>query len=132
MKAFSNFSAKKRQAEVEIEKKVDDEIDLDEALMKSVRSDSVSDSSGSAKNSISRPNRIYEHIKREIVLREKNKPAEECEEEVFFVDNQRNAAVVIGTQDLKADVKDKSKRERSINCCFLRDKIVRIFRQEGK
>jgi hypothetical protein len=30
----------------------------------------------------------------------------------YFVDNARNAAVVIGDRDLKADVKDKKRRER--------------------
>ena len=31
---------------------------------------------------------------------------------VYFVDMQRNAAVVIGDRDLKTDVKNKKKRER--------------------
>ena len=88
--------------------KVDDEIDLDEALMMSVRSDG----SGSAKNS-TRPNRIYQQIKRDIEIRERNKPTQECADQVYFVDKQRNAAVVIGDQDLKSAVKDKKKRDRS-------------------
>ena len=32
--------------------------------------------------------------------------------QVYFVDKQRNAAVVIGDRDLKTDVKNKRKRER--------------------
>ena len=33
---------------------------------------------------------------------------------VYFVDKQRNAAVVIGDRDLKTDVKNKKKRERFV------------------
>ena len=104
--AICNFSAKNRQAETEV-KKADDEIDLDEALKMSVRSDG----SGSAKNS-TRQNRIYLQIKRDIELRERNKPTQECADQVYFVDKQRNAAVVIGDQDLKSAVKDKKRRDR--------------------
>ena len=32
--------------------------------------------------------------------------------QVYFVDKQRNAAVVIGDRDLKTDVNNKRKRER--------------------
>ena len=35
--------------------------------------------------------------------------------QVCFVDKQRNAAVVIGNRDLKADVASKRRRERSDN-----------------
>ena len=35
---------------------------------------------------------------------------------VYFVDKQRNAAVVIGDRDLKTDVKNKKKNDRSIKC----------------
>ena len=35
--------------------------------------------------------------------------------QVCFVDKQRNAAVVIGNRDLKADVASKRRRERSHN-----------------
>ena len=104
--AICYFSAKNRQAETEV-KQVDDEVDLDEALKMSVRSDG----SGSAKNS-TRQNRIYLQIKRDIELRERNKPTQECADQVYFVDKQRNAAVVIGDQDLKSAVKDKKRRDR--------------------
>ena len=73
---------------------------------------SDSQSSGSVKNS-TRQNRIYQQIKRDIEIRERNKPTEECADQVYFVDKQRNAAVVIGAEDLKAAVKDKKKRDRS-------------------
>ena len=102
-----NFSASKNR-QVDSEVKADDEIDLDEALKMSVRSDG----SGSAKNS-TRQNRIYQQIKRDIEIRERNKPTQECADQVYFVDKQRNAAVVIGDQDLKSAVKDKKKRDRS-------------------
>ena len=107
---LSKFSAKNRQADAEA-KKADDEIDLDEALKMSVGG-SDSQSSGSVKNS-TRQNRIYQQIKRDIEIRERNKPTEECADQVYFVDKQRNAAVVIGAEDLKAAVKDKKKRDRS-------------------
>ena len=73
---------------------------------------SDSQSSGSARNS-TRPNRIYQQIKRDIEIRERNKPTEECADQVYFVDKQRNAAVVIGAEDLKAAVKDKKKQDKS-------------------
>ena len=106
-----HFSAKNRQADAEA-KQADDEIDLDEALKMSVGG-SDSQSSGSVKNSTQRQNRIYQQIKRDIDIRERNKPTEECADQVYFVDKQRNAAVVIGAEDLKAAVKNKKKRDRS-------------------
>ena len=58
-------------------------------------------------------NKIYQHIKREIEQREKNKPADiPTADQVYFVDKQRNAAVVIGEKDLKTDVKNKKKKDR--------------------
>ena len=122
-----NFSANKNR-QVDAEVKVDDEIDLDEALMMSVRSDG----SGSAKNS-TRPNRIYQQIKRDIEIRERNKPTQECADQVYFVDKQRNAAVVIGDQDLKSAVKDKKKRDRSADQNANLVKYSKSFiRQQGE
>ena len=122
-----NFSANKNR-QVDAEVKVDDEIDLDEALMMSVRSDG----SGSAKNS-TRPNRIYQQIKRDIEIRERNKPTQECADQVYFVDKQRNAAVVIGDQDLKSAVKDKKKRDRSADQNANLVKYPKYFiRQKGE
>ena len=75
-----------------------------------------------------RKNKVFQHIKKEMDLRAKVKtvvnPAEQVSSfekttcrfnntfKVYFVDKQRNAAVVIGDRDLKTDVKNKRKRER--------------------
>ena len=105
----------------------DDEIDLDEALKMSIKSDG----SGSAKNS-TRQNRIYQQIKRDIEIRERNKPTEECADQVYFVDKQRNAAVVIGDQDLKSAVKDKKKRDRSAHRQTGLNEIFKTFSQDER
>ena len=79
------FSAKKKLEKKEAEKSaevVDDEIDLDEALRLSRRASSASArDSGSARGARgemegSKRNKIYQHIKREIEMREKKKPDE--------------------------------------------------------
>ena len=61
----------------------------------------------------SKNNRVYQTIKREIQKRDEARPDEipSCDQ-VFFVDKQRNAAVVIGQTDLKTDVKNKKKKDR--------------------
>ena len=61
----------------------------------------------------SKTNRVYQTIKREIDRREESKPDDiPASDQVYFVDKQRNAAVVIGQTDLKTDVKNKKKRQR--------------------
>ena len=61
----------------------------------------------------SKGNRVYQSIKREIDKRDEARPEDiPASDQVFFVDKQRNAAVVIGQSDLKTDVKNKKKKER--------------------
>ena len=72
-----------------------------------------SDIDSEASKELNKRNKIYQHIKREIEQREKNKPADiPTADQVYFVDRQRNAAVVIGEKDLKTDVKNKKKKDR--------------------
>ena len=99
----------------------DDDFDVDEALRMSRRKSVDSDSA----KGLSKRNKVYQHIKKEIEAREKNKPKINAAEQVFFVDKQRNAAVVIGDRDLKTDVRNKKKRERSIimNLLILPDSL---------
>ena len=90
---------------------VEDDLDPDEQLALLSRRRSEVDSEAS-KELIKR-NKIYQHIKREIEQKEKNKPEEvSIADQVYFVDKQRNAAVVIGNRDIKADVKNKKKRDK--------------------
>ena len=61
----------------------------------------------------SKSNRVYQSIKREIDKREESKPDDiPTSDQVYFVDKQRNAAVVIGQTDLKTDAKNRKKRVR--------------------
>ena len=58
-------------------------------------------------------NKIFEHLKKEIEVRNKRVPTkEDVKNQVFFVDKARNAAVVIGDKDLKAEVKQRRNKER--------------------
>ena len=75
-----------------------------------------------------RKNKIYENIKKEIELRAKRAREAKAQQvrlrnvrvgptsphycQGTFVDKQRNAAVVLGTQDLKADVKNRRNTQR--------------------
>ena len=110
---FRSRKAKKEKEEVVVvEEVVVEDLDADEQLAllsrrRSVETDSARESS--------KGNRVYQTIKREIDLREKTRPEDipACDQ-VFFVDKQRNAAVVIGQTDLKTDVK-KKKKARSEN-----------------
>ena len=76
-------------------------------------------------------NKIYLQLKKEIEQREKYKPVIDAAEEVFFVDKQRNMAVVIGVNDLKTDVKNKKEKDKYLSihfnlilklCLYLRQK----------
>ena len=80
---------------------------------------------------IQKSNKVYEHIKKEIDIRNKRalgKPTvggfavsykskantlmEETNSKGLFVDASRNAAVSAGDRDLKSDVRDKKLREK--------------------
>ena len=62
-------------------------------------------------------NKIFEHLKKEIEVRNKRVPTkEDVKNQVFFVDKARNAAVVIGDKDLKAEVKQRRNKERQLSC----------------
>ena len=90
--------------------KVVEDLDPDEqlAVLSRRRSVSIESARENSKN-----NRVYQTIKREIEIREKNHPDDvPSSDQVFFVDKQRNAAVVIGQSDLKTDVKNKKKKIR--------------------
>ena len=90
--------------------KVVEDLDPDEQLAVLSRRRSVSIESAREN---SKSNRVYQTIKREIEIREKNHPDDiPSSDQVFFVDKQRNAAVVIGQSDLKTDVKNKKKKIR--------------------
>ena len=102
---FRSRKAKKEKEVVEPEKeKIVEDLDPDEqlALLSRRRSFETDEQS---KN-----NRVYQTIKREIQKRDEARPDEipSCDQ-VFFIDKQRNAAVVIGQTDLKTDVKKKKK-----------------------
>ena len=85
-----------------------EDLDPDEQLALLSRRRSVETDSARSKG-----NRVYQTIKREIDLRDKTKPEDiPAGDEVYFVDKQRNAAVVIGVSDLKTDVKNKKKKVR--------------------
>ena len=52
-------------------------------------------------------------MKKEIEIKNKRVPTkEDVKNQVFFVDKARNAAVVIGDKDLKAEVKSRRNKER--------------------
>ena len=89
---------------------VNEDLDPDEQLaLLSRRSEVDSETS----KELNKKNKIYQHIKREIDQKEKNKPADvPVSDQVYFVDKQRNAAVVIGEKDLKTDVKNKKRKDR--------------------
>ena len=60
---------------------------------------------------------FLEHLKKEIEVRNKRVPTkEDVKNQVFFVDKARNAAVVIGDKDLKAEVKQRRNKERQLSC----------------
>ena len=63
----------------------DDDYDVDEALRMSRRK-SIDLDSNSTKT-LSKRNKIYLHIKREIELREKTKPTTDCSDQVTYVYN---------------------------------------------
>ena len=89
------------------EEVVVEDLDPDEQLALLSRRRSVETDSA---RETSKSNRVYQTIKREIELRDKAKPEDiPASDQVFFVDKQRNAAVVIGQTDLKTDVKKKKK-----------------------
>ena len=100
----SKSRPKKKEAEI-MEKENYDDFDVDEALRMSIRMSVEEDES-------KKRNKIYLQLKREIEQREKSKPVVDAAEEVFFVDKQRNMAVVIGVNDLKTDVKNKKKKDK--------------------
>ena len=89
---------------------VNEDLDPDEQLaLLSRRSEVDSETS----KELNKKNKIYQHIKREIDQKEKNKPTDvPVSDQVYFVDKQRNAAVVIGEKDLKTDVKNKKRKDR--------------------
>ena len=89
---------------------VNEDLDPDEQLaLLSIRSEVDSETS----KELNKKNKIYQHIKREIDQKEKNKPTDvPVSDQVYFVDKQRNAAVVIGEKDLKTDVKNKKRKDR--------------------
>ena len=89
---------------------VNEDLDPDEQLaLLSIRSEVDSETS----KEFNKKNKIYQHIKREIDQKEKNKPTDvPVSDQVYFVDKQRNAAVVIGEKDLKTDVKNKKRKDR--------------------
>ena len=97
---------RKQKNEAEFKAKdIDEDFDVDEALRMSVRMSVEEDES-------KRRNKVYLQLKKEIEQREKNKPVIDAAEEVFFIDKQRNMAVVIGVNDLKTDVKNKKKKDK--------------------
>ena len=89
---------------------VNEDLDPDEQLaLLSRRSEVDSETS----KELNKKNKIYQHIKREIDQKEKNKPTDvPVSDQVYFVDKQRNAAVVIGEKDLKKDVNNKKRKDR--------------------
>ena len=93
-----------------VEVKVVEDLDPDELLASLSRRRSF-DMDSARENSKS--NRVYQSIKREIDKREESKPDDiPTSDQVYFVDKQRNAAVVIGQTDLKTDAKNRKKRVR--------------------
>ena len=70
-------------------------------------------------------NKIYEHLKKEIENKSKKVVTkEDVRNQVFFVDKARNAAVVIGDKDLKAEVKSRRNRERWWSLVSLEEKSI--------
>ena len=105
---FRSKRSRKKEAVAVVE--VNEDLDPDEQLaLLSIRSEVDSETS----KELNKKNKIYQHIKREIDQKEKNKPTDvPVSDQVYFVDKQRNAAVVIGEKDLKTDVKNKKRKDR--------------------
>ena len=62
--------------------------------------------------------KVFLHIKQELQVQERRRAAvpsrgsRDCNDQVFFVDRSRQAGVVQGTKDLKADVKQREMKDR--------------------
>lgn len=106
---FRSKRSRKKEAAVAVVE-VNEDLDPDEQLaLLSRRSEVDSETS----KELNKKNKIYQHIKREIDQKEKNKPTDvPVSDQVYFVDKQRNAAVVIGEKDLKKDVNNKKRKDR--------------------
>jgi len=112
----SSRSSKKKAAEkektnVELDDELDDDLNNFGNVFESGKKSKSSLVEEASKERRGK-NKIFAHIQKEIETKEHNKPKINDNDMVCFVDKQRNAAVVIGNRDLKADVASKRRRER--------------------